>query len=105
MPCHVSAPRGSQTGTQGLKGAKARSVITPQLCQYIVDITTLYDLYDINGQENLEKVDEFTLSELKDFAETSFDFEHEFLTTGFTFYELNKRLKGIGYAAERQPVE
>lgn len=26
-PCHVSAPRGSRTGTQGLKGNKERSVI------------------------------------------------------------------------------
>jgi len=26
-PCHVSAPRGSRTGTQGLKGAKERGVI------------------------------------------------------------------------------
>ena len=30
--CHVSAPRGSKTGTQGLKGAKERSVIPPKLC-------------------------------------------------------------------------
>ena len=30
-PCHVSAPRGSRTGTQGLKGAKERSVIPEKL--------------------------------------------------------------------------
>jgi len=29
--CHVSAPRGSRTGTQGLKGNKERSVIPPAL--------------------------------------------------------------------------
>jgi hypothetical protein len=34
--CHVSAPRGSKTGTQGLKGAKERSVIPPKLCQEIL---------------------------------------------------------------------
>lgn len=37
-PCHVSAPRGSKTGTQGLKGSKDRSVIPAQLCKHIVEI-------------------------------------------------------------------
>lgn len=37
-PCHESAPRGSKTGTQGLKGSKERSVIPVELCDHIVDI-------------------------------------------------------------------
>lgn len=37
-PCHVKAPRGARTGTQGLKGAKDRSVIPVGLCEHIVDI-------------------------------------------------------------------
>lgn len=37
-PCHVAAPRGSQTGTQGLKGAKERSIIPSQLCEHIANI-------------------------------------------------------------------
>ncbi len=37
-PCHVSAPRGSRTGTQGLKGSKERSVIPEELCNHIVSI-------------------------------------------------------------------
>ena len=37
-PCHVSAPRGARTGTQGLKGSKERSVIPADLCNHIVDI-------------------------------------------------------------------
>lgn len=36
--CHVSAPRGSKTGTQGLKGSIERSVIPYLLCKHIVDI-------------------------------------------------------------------
>ena len=36
--CHVAAPRGSKTGTQGLKGARERSVIPQKLCDHIVDI-------------------------------------------------------------------
>lgn len=36
--CHEKAPRGSKTGTQGLKGAKERSIIPEQLCNHIVDI-------------------------------------------------------------------
>lgn len=37
-PCHERAPRGSRTGTQGLKNSKERSVIPENLCEYIVDI-------------------------------------------------------------------
>ena len=36
MPCHVPAPRGSQTGTQGLKGNYERSKIPQQLCEEII---------------------------------------------------------------------
>lgn len=36
--CHESAPRGSQTGTQGIKGAKDRSRIPDALCDYIVSL-------------------------------------------------------------------
>jgi hypothetical protein len=37
-PCHEKAPRGSRTGTQGLKGSKERSVIPVELCRHIVKI-------------------------------------------------------------------
>ena len=37
-PCHESAPRGSKTGTQGLKNSKTRSVIPAALCDYIVSL-------------------------------------------------------------------
>lgn len=36
--CHVSAPRGSKAGTQGLKGSKERSIIPKELCEHIVNI-------------------------------------------------------------------
>ena len=36
--CHEAAPRGSQTGTQGIKGAKDRSRIPDALCDYIVEL-------------------------------------------------------------------
>lgn len=36
--CHQSAPRGSRTGTQGLKNSKIRSIIPELLCDYIVEI-------------------------------------------------------------------
>ena len=41
-PCHEAAPRGSKTGTQGLKGTKERSKIPKQLCEHIVDICEEY---------------------------------------------------------------
>ena len=37
-PCHEPAPRGSRTGTQGLKGSRERSIIPPLLCEHICDI-------------------------------------------------------------------
>lgn len=37
-PCHERSPRGSKTGTQGLKNAKNRSIIPKKLCEHIVDI-------------------------------------------------------------------
>lgn len=36
--CHISAPRGAKTGTQGLKGSRERSVIPNELCEHIVKI-------------------------------------------------------------------
>jgi hypothetical protein len=47
-PCHEAAPRGSATGTQGLKSSKVRSVIPAQLCEHIVDICEKY----IPGEED-----------------------------------------------------
>jgi hypothetical protein len=39
MSCHVSAPRGSRTGTQGLSGSYLRSQVPQQLCKEIVECT------------------------------------------------------------------
>lgn len=36
--CHVAAPRGARTGTQGMKGKKLRATIPTALCEHIVDI-------------------------------------------------------------------
>ena len=41
-PCHMKAPRGSRTGTQGIKGAKERTRITEQICKHVVDICEAY---------------------------------------------------------------
>ncbi|HDN59995.1 MAG: DNA cytosine methyltransferase [Gammaproteobacteria bacterium] len=35
MPCHIAAPRGAKTGTQGLKGSVDRSRIPPELFEEI----------------------------------------------------------------------
>jgi len=39
-PCHVRAPRGSKTGTQGIDGKLNRARIPQQLCEHIVEICT-----------------------------------------------------------------
>jgi len=36
MPCHISAPRGAKTGTQGLKNNYERSKIPKELCMEIL---------------------------------------------------------------------
>lgn len=38
-PCHVAAPRGSRTGTQGLKNSLVRSIIPRELCDHIVKVS------------------------------------------------------------------
>lgn len=48
MPCHVSAPRGSRTGTQGLKGSVDRSRIPMGLCMAIVEMCE----EDVNDKSN-----------------------------------------------------
>jgi hypothetical protein len=37
-PCHEAAPRGSRSGTLGLKNSKERAKIPEELCNHIVDI-------------------------------------------------------------------
>lgn len=37
-PCHVAAPRGARTGTQGLKNSREKAIIPAALCEHIVDI-------------------------------------------------------------------
>lgn len=37
-PCHERAPRGSKSGTQGIKGSKDRARIPELLCKHIVEI-------------------------------------------------------------------
>lgn len=51
-PCHEPAPRGSKTGTQGIKGAKDRSRIPDLLCQHIVNIC------EISDYESAQKMNE-----------------------------------------------
>ena len=38
-PCHQAAPRGSKTGTQGLKNHRKRSEIPTELCEHIARIS------------------------------------------------------------------
>ena len=37
-PCHDSAPRGSKTGTQGIRGKRDRAKLPGELCRHIVEI-------------------------------------------------------------------
>lgn len=105
-PCHVSAPRGSQTGTQGLKGSVLRSIIPEELCDHIAEISedepmdTRYRLVDI--QDETDVTENVTLEYLQDFLTHMFT-EDEFDDLRFflmTFQEVNASLEGIDYYAE-----
>lgn len=99
-PCHVAAPRGSQTGTQGIKGAVDRSRIPDKLTDYIVDISTSYTLFDINNPRDIVVDEEISLRGLKDFINGIFDGEEDEKFFTSSFQEIQERLVGIGYAAE-----
>ena len=38
MSCHVAAPRGAKTGTQGLKGARTRSMVPYELSKELLSV-------------------------------------------------------------------
>jgi len=44
--CHESAPRGSRTGTQGIKNAELRGIIPPKLIEDILDNSIINDKKD-----------------------------------------------------------
>ena len=52
-PCHVSAPRGSSTGTQGMKLID-KSRIPDELCDHIVFISEIEYLNKIIKQKRLD---------------------------------------------------
>lgn len=52
-PCHDAAPRGSRTGTQGLKNAREKARIPVALCNHIVDICEMRTC-DICGKPMLD---------------------------------------------------
>lgn len=53
--CHESAPRGSRKGTQGLKGAKERGVIPPELGKDLcIQIEKVLSGIKVNNQSYLE---------------------------------------------------
>ena len=54
--CHIAAPRGSRTGTQGLDGSTERSVIPDKLCEHIVDICEQYMDEPIESKLRIGKV-------------------------------------------------
>lgn len=48
--CHAQAPRGSHTGTQGLKNKIERAKIPDMFCDYIVEICEKLKIGEVNGK-------------------------------------------------------
>ena len=69
-PCHISAPRGSRTGTQGLKGNHERSKIPKDLCNAIIEsaeelldmIHTFCEQSETHNGYNVKQVKEYYLN-------------------------------------------
>ena len=63
--CHVAAPRGSRTGTQGIDGSVDRSRIPDKLCEHIVAICEAGDEgiadYNLNLPSNIIKFEQYRL--------------------------------------------
>jgi len=52
-PCHIAAPRGSRTGTQGLANAYERSKIPNQLCNEILESCVLSKFLKKEKKQNV----------------------------------------------------
>jgi len=65
MPCHIAAPRGSKTGTQGLKGAIERGVIPPEL------FYELFEQYERQYKGIVERANRLTKKPKMSFAEVA----------------------------------
>lgn len=115
-PCHVSAPRGSQTGTQGIKGSVARSIIPEELCRYIVEISegNLYTIVDINDSDVYlaDRWEGNTIEDLRTFLDDIWashvygdgeEYE-EPVFNSYSFPQIQEALGGVGYFAELEPL-
>ena len=69
-PCHVSAPRGSRTGTQGIKNVIDRSRIPKELCEHI-SIISGENMFEYIAEYIIEKVSRGTLSGFQSIIEFS----------------------------------
>ena len=49
--CHDAAPRGSKTGTQGIRGARDRARIPAMLCRHVADICEAFVSQHENERE------------------------------------------------------
>lgn len=108
-PCHVSAPRGSTTGTQGIKGSVARSIIPPLLCEHIAIISEdhlgNYDIFDLTDESS--KIEKASIEWIREFLYEFWDDDEDSSDLNYNnmeFQELNSCLEGIGLFAELRDV-
>lgn len=56
--CHEAAPRGSKTGTQGIKGSRDRAVIPAELCRELAEYAALRLRHPMHAPEPVRTVSE-----------------------------------------------
>ena len=87
-PCHVAAPRGSTTGTQGMKNAILKAIIPNQLCEHIATISE-------NGvAKTYQEMNIDELNHIKDYlGNQSHNSESDYEFTKLEIEEVNELIK------------
>lgn len=100
--CHVSAPRGSRTGTQGMKNSREKAVIPSELGKHIAIISQdekTYRLIDWQDEEDI--IESQTKSMIIEFLNNVWE-EEDLSFNGLDIEVLKQALEGIDYYIEEE---
>ncbi len=88
-PCHIAAPRGAKTGTQGLKGDYERSKIPQELCEELVNSANMYK------QWGTDKTDPKNIVDLKTRQESASKSLHLVMVKYLWFHSVGITKNGL----------
>lgn len=88
-PCHIAAPRGAKTGTQGLKGDYERSKIPQELCEELVNAANMYK------QWGPDKTDPTNIMDLKTRQEVASNTLHRVMIKHLWYHSVGITDQGL----------